>query len=104
LARHWYDVDCLIQQNIADPVAAAQARSDVVEMKKLRWPEKGVDYEAVLSGGIQLIPAAERLALIAQDHQAALQGGMFYSDTAGFSDIVNHLRLLESQINDSLAR
>lgn len=99
LARHWYDVDCLLQKEVADPLSSEQAMRDVVEMKRQRWAEKGVDYEAVLRGEIQLIPDAERLAGIAKDHQAAIQGGMFYEQPDAFDDIAERISQAQSLIN-----
>lgn len=102
LARHWYDVDCLLRNHIADPFSTAQAMKDVVEMKTQRWPEGGVDYEAVLRGELRLIPDSGRLATIAEDHQAAMVGGMFYAQPDDFNVIVERLTLEEEKINRSL--
>lgn len=102
LARHWYDVDCLLQRGVADPLAAKQAMRDVVEMKKQRWPEKGVDYEAALRGEIKLIPDAERLAGIADDHKAAIQGRMFYGQPDSFDAIINRISEVQESINKKI--
>jgi len=99
LARHWYDVDCLLQKGVVDPLSTGQAMRDVVEMKKQRWPEKGVDYEAVLRGEIQLVPNAERLTDITKDHEAAIQGGMFYGQPDEFKDIVGRVLKVQTEIN-----
>lgn len=97
LARHWYDVDCLLIQKIADPLSTEQAMKDVVNMKKQRWPEKGVDYEAVLRGELQLVPEKNRLAAIATDHQEAIDGGMFFKIPDNFDNIIQ--RLIDLQIH-----
>lgn len=36
LARHCYDVDCLLQREFSDPLTTQQAMQDVVQMKKER--------------------------------------------------------------------
>ncbi len=102
LARHWYDVDCLLQKEVADPLNTEQAMSDVVEMKKQRWAEKGVDYEAVLRGKIQLIPSAERLAGITKDHETAIQGGMFYGRPDSFEKITDRISQVQDEINKNI--
>ena len=78
LARHWYDVDCMLQKGVVDLANTSQARNDVIEMKKQRWAEKGVDYELALQGELKLVPDAKRLASLALDHRAAIQGRMFF--------------------------
>lgn len=42
LARHWYDVDCSLSIQFADPLNSNTARNDVIEMKKHRWASANV--------------------------------------------------------------
>lgn len=102
LSRHWYDVDCLLQQNFADPIANRQAMLDVVEMKKWRWASPGVDYEQVSAGNLSLIPAADRIDAIARDHQEAIEGRMFFGMPEKFEKIIERLRIAESNIKKQL--
>jgi len=101
LARHWYDVDCLLKNKFADPLNSRQAMEDVVEMKKHRWAVTGVDFENVLNGKLQLIPAKGRLAEITADHQKAVIGGMFFSIPSDFSDIILRLENAQREINSA---
>lgn len=101
LARHWYDVDCLLQTQFADPLASEQAMHDVVEMKSYRWAEKGVDYNLASSGGIKLIPDADRLEGISKDHQDAVDGGMFFNVPDEFEVIIERIRKTQDEINSS---
>ncbi|WP_409523310.1 nucleotidyl transferase AbiEii/AbiGii toxin family protein [Nitrincola sp. MINF-07-Sa-05] len=104
LARHWYDVDCMLEKDINDPFSAKQARDDVVEMKKQRWAEKGVDYELALRGQLKLIPDGERLAGIADDHRDAIQGRMFFTHQHpdDFDQIISRLTLAQNNINKAI--
>lgn len=104
LARHWYDVDCMLQRGVVDPIEAKYARDAVVEMKKLRWEERGVDYEDVISGRLKLIPDAERLAKIAADHEDAINGRMFFTSRQpdNFAVIVRRLLKVQESINSSI--
>lgn len=101
LARHWYDVDCMLQERVVDLSRANQARNDVVEMKKQRWAEKGVDYELVLQGGLKLVPDAKRLVDIAADHKAAILGRMFFNHRMpdDFDKIVGRILRAQDSIN-----
>lgn len=102
LARHWYDVDCLLEKNFADPLNEQQAMKDVVEMKTQRWAEKGVDFFAAASGGLLLIPNKERLVTIAKDHQDAINGGMFFTQPDTFEVIAERLKMAQGKINLAL--
>ncbi|WP_417516133.1 nucleotidyl transferase AbiEii/AbiGii toxin family protein [Marinobacter sp.] len=78
LARHWYDVDCILQQDeFSDALDATDAMTDVVTMKSQRWAQKGFTFEKVLEGRLVLVLEGERLEQIAADHQAAIEGRMF---------------------------
>lgn len=99
LARHWYDVDCLLSMKFADPLHSEIARNDVIEMKKHRWASNGVDYEAILTGELLLIPDNKRLKNIARDHEKAIKGGMFFLAPDSFATIVQRLKLTQDQIN-----
>lgn len=102
LSRHWYDVDCLLQQNFADPVQGRQPMLDVIEMKSNRWPTPGVDYNQITEGKLVLVPTGGRLASIAKDHSDALNGGMFFGQMDKFEGIVNRLTVFENAINKNL--
>ena len=105
LARHWYDVDCLLQQtDFSNPLGAEQAMHDVVAMKTERWAQKGVDFEQVLNGELKLIPDSSRLAGIAEDHQTAIDGGMFFNTPDDFSTIVDRLNKTQESINEALSQ
>ena len=104
LARHWYDVDCMLQKSAVDPLANEQAIYDVVEMKKQRWAEKGVDYEAALRGELKLVPNADRLSEIAKDHASSVEGRMFFVDRQPdiFDQIIHRLSLAQDRINNEI--
>jgi hypothetical protein len=103
LARHWYDVDCMISRNFVDPLANNTARDNVILMKRERWPERGVNYDLASQGQLKLIPDPDRLAMIAQDHQEAITGRMFYSsqEPDSFEHITERLRNFQNKINQA---
>jgi nucleotidyltransferase AbiEii toxin of type IV toxin-antitoxin system len=99
LTRPWYDVDRLLQSKFADPLSSSGAKQNVVEMKAQRWAEKGVDYGLVLSGELKPVPDEKRLAGITKDHQAAIDGGVFFSVPDDFGVIINRVRKAQESIN-----
>lgn len=100
LARHWYDVACLLQNNFADAYNSDDAMQAVVEMKKFRWPVKGVDYEAILHGQLSIVPTGARLEAIATDHNASVAGQMFFSTPDTFEEIIEKVEAFQNQFNN----
>ncbi len=102
LARHWYDVDCLLKMGFADPLGSYDTMQAVIEMKKHRWASTGVDYELILQGQLLLIPQVQRLENIAKDHQKAVEGGMFFTVPDLFETIVKRLNVAQQAINQNI--
>jgi hypothetical protein len=102
LARHWYDVDCLLNMSFSDPLNSGEAMRAVIEMKKHRWASPGVDYELILQGKLILVPDSERLSSIAKDHQQAVSGGMFFTTPDTFSTIIKRLETTQQSINEHI--
>jgi hypothetical protein len=103
LARHWYDVDCLLQQDeFTNALDVTDAMTDVVTMKSQRWAQKGVIFEEVLEGRLVLVPEGERLNQIAADHKAAIEGRMFFGVPDDFETIISRLREAQDTINASI--
>ena len=105
LARHWYDVDCILQQDeFSNALDATDAMTDVVTMKSQRWAQKGVTFEEALEGRLVLVPEGERLDQIAADHSAAVEGRMFFGVPDDFETIVSRLREAQDRINACIRR
>ena len=102
LSRHWYDVDCLLQQNFADPIKSRQAMLDVIEMKSKRWAVAGVNYGQIAEGKLVLVPAKDRFAATMKDHKDAVSGGMFFVQPNTFETILNRLLVVENKINETI--
>lgn len=102
LARHWYDVDCIISKALIDPLEHTQAMSDVIKMKSARWFAKGVDYEKVATGGLTIIPNGELLTYLTEDHKNMIAGGMFFNTPDDFDVILERLGHLQNSINEYL--
>lgn len=89
LARHWYDVDCLLRNHFASPYETLEAMGNVVEMKQRRWSVPGVDFTQVIVGNLQLLPDdAERFAAIARIIKRQWKG------ECSFVSLTDLLRLL----------
>lgn len=99
LARHWYDVACLLGANFADAFNSNDALHAVVEMKKHRYSVPGVDYEAILAGRLYIVPQGSRLQNIIADHKAAVSGQMFFQEPETFEQILSRLADFQIRFN-----
>lgn len=99
LARHWYDVACLLRSGFADAFNSEEAMQAVIEMKKHRWPVTGVDYEAILRKQLTVVPQGARLETIAADHKEAVIGQMFFTPPDSFDHIIQQLSDFQAQFN-----
>jgi hypothetical protein len=104
LARHWYDVDCMMCRKIVDPLQTPHAMNDVIDMKKARWSVKGVDFEQVSCGGLDIIPKEPLRSQIINDFKDMVSGGMYFKTPDNFTDILARLEVLQNQLNQSLVK
>jgi len=104
LARHWYDVDCILRADIVVPTNSEQAMRDVVEMKSQRWSQPGVVYENAINGGLVLVPEAERLTAIKKDFEESVSGDMFFNSPDDFDIIVERIIAAQNTINSILVK
>ncbi|WP_153827378.1 MULTISPECIES: nucleotidyl transferase AbiEii/AbiGii toxin family protein [Idiomarina] len=99
LSRHWYDVDCILQNLYEGSYQNMEALQDVVAMKSARWATRGVSFEVILSGELVLIPTGRLLEDIKKDYDQSVSGGMFFSTPDSFADIIERLAEHQDLIN-----
>lgn len=102
LSRHWYDIDCILQNLREGSYQNMEALQDVVAMKSARWATRGVSFEDILSGGLILIPSAAQLEDIKKDYDQSVAGRMFFREPDSFSDIIARLAEQQDLINSFL--
>lgn len=102
LARHYYDLWCLINKGVA-----AQAIADPGLFKRVaahreiffRW--SWVDYTTLRPGSLRLVPPADQLAPWRQDYQT-MRSEMFFGDVPKFDEILRVVGEFEKRFNQSL--
>lgn len=99
LSRHWYDVDCILNDLAEGTYQSNQAMRDVVEMKSARWVTRGVSFEEIFSGNLVLIPSGDLLNHIKSDFERSVDGGMFFAVPDNFNDIIERLKEQQTLIN-----
>lgn len=102
LARHYYDLWCLIQKGVA-----AQAVADVglfarVAAHRQEFFDYGwMDYTTLRPGSLRLIPPPTQLAIWHSDYRA-MKREMFFGNVPDFNELLSVVSSFESQFNASV--
>ncbi|WP_420440636.1 nucleotidyl transferase AbiEii/AbiGii toxin family protein [Candidatus Palauibacter sp.] len=105
LSRHWHD---MVRLDDAGYVERALARRElarsVARHKSLFFRERNsdglwIDYEAAVSGGLQLCPDGPHREALADDYQQMLRGGMLFDDEEAFEEIIDRCADIEQRAN-----
>ncbi len=99
LARHYYDLWCLIKKGIAERAIQSPDLFDgVAEHRAIFFNQSWVDYSTLQKGLLRLIPRDEQYATWRQDYQA-MQGEMFFGEVPDFDEIISVVRDFEISFN-----
>lgn len=107
LSRHWHDVVRLDDAGYADLAMADRPLAlSVAHHKSKFFAEKDVDgrwidYEAAVTGGLQLVPAGQAYDALAEDYERMLAGGMLLDDEETFNEVVGRCADVGARINGS---
>ncbi len=76
----------------------------VAEHKSIFFAEKTpsgeiIDYHAAVSGGLQLVPAADALSALAADYQHMVEDRLFLDDVEPFEALLDHCRQIQLKAN-----
>lgn len=105
LARHWHDLVRLDDAGIAENALADRALAlSVAHHKATFFREKDtagnwIDYEAAVSGGLELVPTGSALEVLAQDYASMIHGGMLFGDEIPFGELVERCADLQARAN-----
>lgn len=97
-SRHYYDLAMLASSAIKNSALADMSLlNDVVEFKQKFYPRNWAKYEECLTGNLKLIPSEYRLKTLQDDYKQ--MRAMIFGSYPDFSDILDKLQQLESEIN-----
>ena len=63
-----------------------------------------IDYEAAVTGDLQLVPAGQACDALAEDYERMLAGGMLLDDEKRFDEIARRCIEIEARANGVLKR
>lgn len=105
LARHWHDLvrldDAGISKNaLADrALALSVARHKATFFREKDTAGNWVDYEAAVSGGLELVPTGSAFEVLARDYANMIRGGMLFGDEIPFEELIERCANLQAQAN-----
>jgi len=99
MARHYYDLWCLLRAEVGDRAMVDTALFDrVAEHREVFFRYSWVDYSTHKPGTFRLSPPPEHLANWRADYQEML-GPMFFGDTPTFEDMIAAAAEFEKAFN-----
>ncbi len=109
LSRHWHDLARLDEAGITAKAFADRALAlSVARHKAMFFAENDacgvrIDYEAAVSGYLQLVPEGAGFAVLSNDYTRMLADGMLLDDNESFDMLMERCALLEVRANETKA-
>ena len=99
MARHYYDLWCLLRGGIGRSAMANMALfARVAEHREIFFRHSWVDYSTLKPGTFRLVPAAEQLSAWKADYNA-MRGPMFFGNPPLFEEIMAQVSHFETTFN-----
>ena len=104
-SRHWHDLVRLDEAGIAAQALADHALARSVARHKSKFfsanDARGVqiDYEAAVSGALQLVPSGTAREVLADDYKKMLDSGMLLDESETFDALMERCALIEARAN-----
>ena len=100
-SRHWYDLHKLLNHEVGQLALKDRGLlKDVVKFKKVFYHTGYANYDACLSGGLELVPKDDLLRELQDDYREMVRSGMFEEpEPPSFDSILESLKKAEDTIN-----
>ena len=104
-ARHWYDLTRLEGAGLAQHALADRETANAVAAHKaMFFREKDasgnwIDYEAAVTGGLQLVPAGDSLAALADDYARMVEDRLLIEEAEPFDVLMDTCQAIEEKAN-----
>lgn len=104
MSRHYYDLYRLKNNDVNYPSLGDKALFIQILEKRKRFSRlRGIDYEKVKSGKINLIPANQETTQQLQKDYELMRNNMIYGTTPRFQELLNELRAIEMDFEQLFA-
>jgi len=104
-ARHWHDITRLDRAGVVKTAIANRALAlAVARHKAVFFAEKNsdgdpIDYEAAVSGALQLVPDDKALESLSLDYVRMVEDGLLFDEAEPFDELLDHCRELQERAN-----
>lgn len=99
IARHYYDLWCLIRKGVADrAIQDFGLFAGVLEHRSVFFSQNWVDYDTLRKGSLRIIPRPDQIAEWRQDYQT-MRGEMFFGEVPDFNEIMKVVGEFEHKFN-----
>jgi len=104
-ARHWHDITRpdragVVKTAIANrALALAVARHKAVFFAEKNSDGDPIDYEAAVSGALQLVPDDKALESLSLDYVRMVEDGLLFDEAEPFDELLDHCRELQERAN-----
>ena len=105
LSQHWYDLVRLDDAGFAGKslsdltLALSVARHKAMFFREKDAEGSWIDYEAAVSGALQLVPTGRSYQALADDYESMLSDGMLLDDEERFDDLMRRCAEIETRAN-----
>ena len=105
LSRHWHDLVRLDdagfgEKSVANrPLALSVARHKAMFFREKNSGGNWIDYEAAVSGALQLVPRGRSYEALTDDYGKMLSDGMLIDDEEQFDDLMERCGEIETMVN-----
>ena len=105
LSRHWHDLVRLEDAGFAErsltdgPLALSVARHKAMFFREKDAVGSWIDYEAAVSGDLQLVPEGPFLEAIASDYERMMEDGMLLDDEETFHEMMRRCKDIQDRAN-----
>ena len=101
LARHYYDLWCLISKGVAEKAAAdLDLFKRVAAHRAVFFRKKKEAQESLRPGSIRILPTSDHKAAWKKDYEA-MRESMFFGDTPEFEEILEVVGQFENKFNEA---
>jgi len=99
LARHYYDLWCLIKKGVAErAIQNPDLFAGVAEHRAIFFKQNWMDYDTLRPGSLRLLPRNDQIATWRQDYNA-MRGEMFFGEVPDFDEILKIVGNFERKFN-----
>jgi len=104
-ARHWHDITRLDRAGFVETAAANRIVAQAVARHKaIFFAEKNsygeaINYKAVVSGKLRLVPSDEALKTLSLDYSRMVDDGLLLDEAEPFEELLDQRREVQERVN-----